>query len=130
MKNFNDNKWLTTETLVDHKKNIRTITNIGELSSIFNNIYQDLYATIDRDYRNPENNSPYTGNDEYRKIIKEELNHIRKIYKQIKKYILDNELQEHIGILYPVVDQLLELHYEAGIRYKKRLREVSHKFNY
>lgn len=115
-------KWFTTETLTEFKDNIRDIKDIGKLSALFDNVYQDLYSLVDKDYIDPKTNKPYRGNDEYRTLIKKELKIIKKAYKKTKEYILLN------NIIYPellciIFDQLLNLHYEVGVRRKQRLRK-------
>lgn len=114
-------KWFTTESLTEFKNSIRDSESIGKLSTLFDNVYQDLYSLVSNDYRNPKTNEPYKGNDEYRTLIKKELKMIKKAYKEIKEYMILNNIM-HPELLCIIFDQLLNLHYEVGVRRKQRLR--------
>lgn len=114
-------KWFTTETLTEFKDKIRDVENIGALSALFDNVYQELYSLVDKDYMDPKTNMPYNGNDEYRSLIKKELKLIKKAYKETKEYIILNNII-HPELLCIIFDQLLNLHYEVGVRRKQRLR--------
>ena len=114
-------KWFTTESLTEFKNSIRDSESIGKLSTLFDNVYQDLYSLVSNDYRNPKTNEPYKGNDEYRTLIKKELKMIKNAYKEIKEYMILNNIM-HPELLCIIFDQLLNLHYEVGVRRKQRLR--------
>lgn len=120
---YDGNTWLTSEKLVDIKKEIRKLDTIGEIAKSFNEVYQKLSSIVANDYRDPKTFKPYDGNDEYRELIKKELLMIKRSFTQIKIYLLLNNMLDDRELLCIIFDQLLNLHYEVDIRMKQRLKQ-------